>query len=209
MTGWKPVPARFNINRLMTHMPDNPPRLDPQRSALLVVDLQQRLVPVMSEPERLIRRARLLVRGAQALGVPLLVTEQYPQGLGHTVTGIAEHFDSPVCIESKTRFSACTEPIMGHLERLKPEGIVVAGVEGHVCVLSTCLGLIGAGYRVFAAWDAIDARSPLDIQAARERLFQAGAVPTTAESVLFEWLGGAGSPGFKAVQALAREAGPY
>lgn len=187
--------------------PDNLPRLAPQRSALLVVDLQERLVPVMSEPERLIGRAQLLVRGTQAIGVSLLVTEQYPQGLGHTVPALAEHFDKPVCIEAKTRFSAATDTVLGHLKRLGIESVVVAGVEAHVCVLGTCLDLMAAGYGVFPAWDAIDARSPVDGQAARDRLTQAGAVPTTAESVLFEWLGDAGSPQFKAVQALVRESG--
>lgn len=183
----------------------NPTRLDPQRSALLVVDLQQRLIPVMRDQDRLVRRAARLVQGAQILGVPLMVTEQYPRGLGHTIDQIARHFVQPRCVVEKTRFSACIEPVQNHLQQAKTRSVVVIGIEAHVCVLGTCLDLLSAGYTVFAAWDAISSRREEDQRAARERLIHAGVVPTTVESALFEWLLDADDTRFRQVQALIRD----
>lgn len=180
------------------------PRLVAENSALLVVDVQDRLVPVMRDPKRLIRRTARLVQGAHLLGVPLLVTEQYPRGLGDTVDEVARHFVNPHCFEEKTRFSACIDPVRTQLELIDAESVVVAGVEAHVCILGTCLDLLEAGYHVFPAWDAISARRAEDKAAARERLTMAGAVPTTVESVLMEWLRDAGDSRFRAVQNLIK-----
>ncbi|MFN3166804.1 MAG: isochorismatase family protein [Phycisphaeraceae bacterium] len=188
----------------MTQPITKPPRLVAERSALLVVDVQDRLVPVMRDPKRLIRRAARLVQGAHLLGVPLLVTEQYPRGLGDTVDEIARHFVNPHCIEEKTRFSACIDPVRTQLELIEAEAVVVAGIEAHVCILGTCLDLLEAGYRVFPAWDAISSRRAEDKYAARERLSMAGAVPTTVESALMEWLADAGDSRFRAVQHLIK-----
>ena len=182
----------------------NPPRLVADRSALLIVDVQDRLVPVMRDPKRLIRRAARLVQGAHLLGVPLMVTEQYPRGLGDTVDELARHFVNPHCFEEKTRFSACIEPVRTQLELIGAEAVVVAGIEAHVCILGTCLDLLDAGYRVFPAWDAISSRRAEDKAAARERLTMAGAVPTTVESVLMEWLVDASDGRFRQVQNLIK-----
>lgn len=183
---------------------NNPPRLDPDRSAVLLVDVQERLVPVMRDRERLIRRAARLVQGSHILGIPLLVTEQYPRGLGETVDEIARHFVDPHCIEEKTRFSACIEPVQTQLELIGAQSVVVAGIEAHVCILGTCLDLLEAGYKVFPAWDAISSRRAEDKHAARERLMLAGAVPTTVESALLEWLADASDSRFRQVQNLIK-----
>jgi len=188
----------------MTQPIPKPPRLVAERSALLVVDVQERLVPVMRDPKRLIRRTARLVQGAHLLGVPLLVTEQYPRGLGDTVDEIARHFVNPHCIEEKTRFSACVEPVRTQLELIEAESVVVAGIEAHVCILGTCLDLLEAGYRVFPAWDAISSRRAEDKYAARERLTTSGALPTTVEAALMEWLADAGDGRFRAVQNLIK-----
>lgn len=188
----------------MSNKNNIPPRLAAEDSALLVIDIQERLVPVMHEQDRLIRRAGRLVKGAHLLDVPTLVTEQYPRGLGDTVTNVARYFVNPLCIEEKTRFSACIEPVRTQLELAGVNSVVVTGIEAHVCVLATCLDLIEAGYKVFPVWDAISSRRSEDILAARERLTQAGAVPTTVESVLFEWLGDANDNRFRSVQELIR-----
>ena len=182
----------------------NLPRLLPDHSALLVVDIQERLVPVMRDRQRLIRRAARLVQGAHLLGIPLLVTEQYPRGLGETVEEIARHFVDPHCIEQKTRFSACIEPVQTQLELLGARSVVVAGIEAHVCILGTCLDSLEAGCTVFPAWDAISSRRAEDKHAARERLTMAGAVPTTVESVLLEWLADASDRRFRQVQNLIK-----
>lgn len=182
----------------------SPPRLRPSRSALLIVDIQQRLVEVMRERDQLVRRSARLVQGAHIMGIPLLVTEQYPRGLGDTVNELSRHFVTPHCIESKTGFSACIEPVRTQLELLEIDSVVVAGIEAHVCVLGTCLDLLDAGYQVFPAWDAISSRRAEDKHAAYHRLRMAGAVPTTVESVLLEWVGDASDERFRQVQELIK-----
>lgn len=180
-----------------------PCRLLPYRSALLIVDLQYRLVQVMHERDKLKRRAARLVQGSNILGIPQLVTEQYPRGLGETIEEVAR-FIKPQCIEEKTRFSAYIHPIRQRLSELNVDSVVIAGVEAHVCVLRTCLDLMQAGYRVYPVWDAISSRREEGKQAARERLTQAGAVPTTVESALFEWLGDADDSRFSKIQELIK-----
>jgi nicotinamidase-related amidase len=178
-----------------------PSRLLPYRSALMVVDLQYRLVQVMHDRNRLRRRASRLVQGSNILGIPQLVTEQYPRGLGDTIEDVARHL-VPQAIEEKTRFSAYIHPIREKLNELDVDSVVICGVEAHVCILRTCLDLIQAGYRVYPVWDAISSRRPEDKEAARERLTQAGAIPTTVEAALFEWLGDADDSRFRQIQEL-------
>ena len=180
-----------------------PSRLLPYRSVLLIVDLQYRLVQVMHERTKLRRRASRLVQGSNILGIPQLVTEQYPRGLGETIEDVAR-YTRPQCIEEKTRFTAYIHPIRQRLNELDVDSVVIAGVEAHVCVLRTCLDLMHAGYRVYPVWDAISSRRAEDKQAARERLTQAGAVPTTVESALFEWLGDADDSRFSMIQDLIK-----
>lgn len=180
------------------------PRLVPERSALLVVDMQERLIPVMRDRDRLVRRAARLIQGAQLIGVPLLVTLQYPRGLGEMIDEISRHVIDPHCIEEKTRFSACIDRVKTQLELLDVDSVVVVGVEAHVCILGTCLDLMEAGYQVFPAWDAISSRRAEDKFAARERLNFAGAVPTTVESALLEWVGDASDRRFRKVQELIK-----
>jgi len=187
---------------------DSPARLDRARSAVVLVDMQERLVPAMRKADRLVTRADRLLEAAGLLEVPVLVTEQYPKGLGATVPALAGHLEGAVCVEAKTRLSAAIDPVIGHLRRLGAQSVVLAGIEAHVCVLATGLDLLAAGYQVFPVWDAIGSRSAGDGQAARERLTQAGAVPGTLESVLFEWVGDAADPRFKAVQTLIRDLEP-
>lgn len=187
----------------MSDTPRKPSRLLPYRSALLVVDLQYRLVQVMHDRKKLRRRASRLVQGSNILGIPQLVTEQYPRGLGDTIEEVARHI-VPQCIEEKTRFSAYIHPIRERLRELDVDSVVIAGVEAHVCVLRTCLDLMHAGYRVYPVWDAISSRRIEDKEAARDRLTQAGAVPSTVESVLFEWLGDADDSRFHLIQELIK-----
>lgn len=180
-----------------------PSRLLPYRSALLIVGMQYRLVQVMHDRKRLKRRASRLVQGSNILSIPQLVTEQYPRGLGETIEEVARYI-RPQCIEEKTRFTAYIHPIRERLNELDVESVVIAGVEAHVCVLRTCLDLMQAGYRVYPAWDAISSRRPEDKEAARERLTQAGAIPTTVEAALFEWLGDADDSRFRKISDLIK-----
>ena len=169
------------------------------RSRLLLVDLQERLVPVIPDREALIARCRLLAQGAQILSVPIHITEQYPKGLGTTIPEIVEFAaDRP----AKTRFS-CTE-CLGWLPPgpEDPFQIVVAGIEAHVCILQTVLDLLALGYQVHVADDAVSDRIELDQQIALRRMELSGAVLTTVEAVLFEWCEVAGTTEFKAISKL-------
>ncbi len=185
------------------------PRLDPHRSALLVIDLQERLMPVIHEKTTCIRRAARLAEGAAALSVPRFVTEQYSRGLGATVPEIAKHLDHDVtAYEDKTRFSACVGRISGMLETLGIKSVVLVGVETHICVLFTALDLLDQGFTVAVCEDATSSRRPVDKHAAMQRMVQAGVLPTTVESALFEWVGDAASERFKAIQSILRSNTP-
>lgn len=181
------------------------PRLDPHRSALLVIDVQDRLMPVIDENATVIRRAARLAEGAAALSVPRFVTEQYARGLGATVPALAKFLNHDVtAYEDKTAFSACVGRISGMLETLGVRSVVLVGVEAHVCVLFTALDLLDQGFTVAVCNDAIGSRRAVDKQAAWQRMIQAGVIPTTVESVLFEWTGDASSDRFKAVRDIIR-----
>lgn len=170
-----------------------------QSSRLLLVDLQERLVPVIPDRETLLARCRLLAQGARILEIPIDATEQYPKGLGGTLPEIAEFV--PLRPE-KVRFS-CTDCLgwnpPGPDERFQ---IVVAGIEAHVCVQQTVLDLLSLGYQVQVPVDAVSSRNDLDKQVAFRRMELSGATITTTEAVLFEWCEAAGTPEFKAISKL-------
>ena len=170
-------------------------------AALLIIDVQERLIAAMNPArvDRLVNRTLAAIDGAKALGMPIIVTEQYPKGLGPTVPELAEFAaDRP----AKTRFS-CAE-CLGWLPPSpeEPFQIVVAGIEAHVCILQTVLDLLALGYQVHVAVDAVSDRIELDMQISLRRMELSGAVLTTAETVLFEWCEVAGTPEFKAISKL-------
>lgn len=177
-----------------------------EESLLLVVDVQLRLVPSMPQDvyAAVLRRIRLLSAGATLLGVPIITTEQYPQGLGVTVPELADACRGGVI--EKSSFGCCGEPAF--LEALKGRGksqIIVTGMEAHVCVYQTVLGLLEAGYRVQLVADAICSQRKPDYLVARSNAAAAGAVVTTAETVLFQWLRTSQAAEFRAVSALLKQ----
>ncbi len=178
--------------------------IERRRSQLLVVDVQERLLPVMHDADAVIRGATLLIEGARRLDVPVLASEQYPRGLGPTVEEIRRLVPDDAVLE-KLAFSCAADP--GVRDRVgaadRPE-IVVCGIEAHVCVLQTALGFAEAGYRVFVVGDAISSRSPHSVAAAKERLGMNGVAVVTCEMVLFEWLAVAGTPEFKDLSRLIK-----
>ncbi|MEH3144725.1 MAG: isochorismatase family protein [Methylobacterium frigidaeris] len=176
------------------------PLLSRARSSLLVIDLQARLMPAIADGAGVAGQAARLVRGAETLGVPVLLTEQNPKGLGATVPelGAGTH---PVL--AKREFSATlAEGFSAHLPE-RPQ-VVVAGCEAHVCVLQTVAGLIGSGRRVFVVEDAVGSRAPASKAAALRRMAAHGAEIVTVEMVLFEWLESAADPSFRDVLALVK-----
>ena len=170
-------------------------------AVLLLIDLQERLLPAICDGEVVVARATRLAEAAGLLGVPVRATEQYPAGLGPTVPPLAAY---PQAVLAKTTFSAAEDPGFSGLLPAGTSEIVVAGCEAHVCVLQTVLGLLGHGRRVVVAADAVGSRHPDDRTAALDRARQHGAEIVTSEMVLFEWLRDARHPKFREVQKLLK-----
>lgn len=173
-------------------------------SSLLVVDIQERLAPAIWERDRLIVNAGILMRAAEDLSVPVLLSEQYPQGLGGSVEQIAA-LAPPDSVISKIQFSCMgNTEFASRFESLQRSQAVVVGMESHVCVLQTVDGLLEAGKDVFVVEDAVSSRTQRNHIAALERMRAAGAVIVTTEMVVFEWLGQAGTPQFRRLSALIK-----
>jgi nicotinamidase-related amidase len=180
--------------------------LDASASQLVLIDIQDRLLPAMADEGSVVRHAAILVEAARRLRVPITATEQYPRGLGPTVGALRERFAGDVFVAPKLAFSALRDTTVA--ERLASEAgrrqLVIAGVEAHVCVLQSALDAVAAGYGVFVVRDAVSSRAAVSVETALGRLMQAGASVVTTEMVLFEWLGVAGTEDFKALSALIR-----
>ncbi len=181
----------------------SPELLHRSSSRLLIVDVQVKLVASLEEStqKRLLEACRFLVEGARTMGIPVIATEQYPQGLGPTVSSLTEFANSR---PTKKRFSAveCSGlPTAADDDRFQ---VVVAGMETHVCVLQTVLDLLASGYQTFVALDAVSARRSIDHEVAIQRMANSGAIITTAESALFEWCESAESPEFKQLSSLVK-----
>jgi nicotinamidase-related amidase len=184
----------------------SPSLLDKKTSALLVVDVQLKLVPFVQEPNRLTWNIRRLLDAASIFEIPRSATEQYPKGLGATVRELADLLGS---IPEKLRFSCSEcESLFREWRGLGHDKIVVTGIETHVCVQQTVLDLLHAGIQTYVVADAVSARGLLDHEIALRRMEKCGATITTTESVMFEWCQAAGSPEFKKISALVRETPP-
>jgi nicotinamidase-related amidase len=172
-------------------------------SRLLIIDVQEKLLPLIPVEEKLIGNCRRLIVGADVLGVPTFGTEQYPKGLGPTTPILAELLDH---LLEKRRFSSAEVLNWGMAAEQDDDRdqIVVAGLEAHVCVQQTSLDLLAQGYRVFIPADAVASRYKLDWQVALGRLSDSGAIITTTESVLFEWCEVAGTPEFRQISKLIK-----
>ncbi len=179
------------------------PFIEPGTCVLLVVDYQERLLPAIHEAAACVEAGRRMIEAARVLQVPILVTEQYPRGLGPTSAIIREALAGAPVIE-KSRFSGCVEETIAALRRLARPFVLVVGTEAHVCVQQTVLELLKLGYTPVVCADAIGSRRPLDRDIAIARMRQAGAIITTTESAIFELLGQAGTEAFKAVLAIVK-----
>lgn len=178
-------------------------KLTSPHASLLVIDLQEKLVPVMTEPAPLLKNAERLIRVASLLQIPTIATEQYPAGLGPTVAAIKEALDTIVPFE-KLLFSACTPAVSEAMAGIGRKQIIVTGIEAHVCVQQTALDLLQGGYGVWLCADAVSSRRAYDRDIALERMRDAGVIITTTESVIFELLGQAGTDQFKQVLKLIK-----
>jgi nicotinamidase-related amidase len=185
-------------------MPERAKLLDRKRTLLLVVDVQARLAPVIAGHETVIANCARLIEGCRLLGVPLLVSEQYPKGLGPTVDQLRGLLRDDEVLE-KISFSCLRDREIK--ERLAESGrdtLLVCGMEAHVCVTQSVLDALDEGYHVQVAADAVGSRSPENRRVALERLAQEGATVTTTESALFELLKAAGTDEFKQISKLVK-----
>jgi nicotinamidase-related amidase len=181
----------------------HPTKMSPADTALLVIDVQDKLLAKIPAADALVRDIAFLVDAARLLDLPVFATEQYPRGLGPTAAALAERLPQR---PDKVAFSCCAVPAVAQgLERGGRPKVVLAGIETHVCVLGTALDLLGAGYRVYLPVDAVASRYPVDHEYALRRVERAGAILATAETCVFEWVGGADHPQFKKVSALVQE----
>lgn len=165
---------------------------------LVVVDVQEKLVPAIHDGARVVDNCAWLVRLAQRLGVPVALTEQYPQGLGPTVEPLRA-LVPPSAIGPKVAFSCATGVCLDGLPGSDRSQVVLCGTEAHVCVLQSALGLVAAGREVFVVADAVGSRDPENRQLALERMRAAGAAVVSREMVAFEWLAEAGTERFRAI----------
>lgn len=178
--------------------------IDRSEAVLVVVDVQERLAAVMDQREKVMSNCRRLVEGAKILGIPTIVSEQYPKGLGPTeedLRGALSPYDPVV----KMSFSCCGEPsFMERIRALDSKKVVLCGMETHVCVLQTALGLLRDGKDVHLAADAVCSRTKSNWGIGIEFMRDAGTVITSTETVLFQLLGEAGTGEFKAISKLVK-----
>lgn len=171
--------------------------LDAEDSLLLVVDIQERLIPAIHDHKRVLDNTLWLIGVAQALEVPILASEQYPQGLGHSDPALLELLPEESIME-KTHFSCAASPqCAARIRELHRRQVVITGMEAHVCVLQTALGLLNQDHEVFIAADAVSSRRPEDAELALVRLRGEGAHVVSREMVAFEWLQEAGTDRFR------------
>lgn len=178
-------------------------RLDRSEVALLVVDVQERLCRAMDEARlaRLMNRSLALVQGARVLGLPIVYTEQYPKGLGHTLEPLRAALENTPRIEKLTFSSALPEVLSAFMGRKR---ILIAGMETHICVFQTVRDLAQKGYVPYVCRDAVISRTDEDRLAGLGLAEQVGAVLTSTEAALFDMLGVAGTAEFKAISAAVK-----
>jgi nicotinamidase-related amidase len=200
--GSKPAEKTENCHEL----PRSPELMGREDSALLVIDVQEKLVEILPDRKRIVWNIRRLLDAAKTLGVAIAGTEQYPDRLSPTVPELKERIGTA---PDKLCFSA---GVRGEIfERWKNEGryrVLVCGIETHVCVLQTALDMAAAGFETYVAVDAVGARYSVDHDTALRRMESAGVILTTTETAFFEWCRTAEAPEFKAISALAKERPP-
>lgn len=174
-----------------------------QTAQTVVIDLQERILPAMSDPDQLLHRSVQLIKGLKILGVPILTTQQYTKGLGDTVLPVRQALGSFSPIE-KMSFDCLAEQNFCNALDVNRSDVIVCGIETHICVQQTILSLIERGFRVFLAADAVDSRNPFDKEIALRRIIQEGAKLATVESLLFELLKKAGGEKFKSISRLVK-----
>ena len=182
-------------------------RIKKEETAALFIDLQERLIPAMRNGAETVQRNAMLLAGLGALSVPAVFLRQYPKGLGDIVPELREGAGADAPFDKLAYSAMMDEAIAEKLAQLRESGIrniLVTGVEGHICVLQTCIDLVAAGFQPLLVADCVASRSKFDLDMALHRAIQEGALITTAEAALFELCQTAGTDAFKTIAKLVR-----
>ena len=174
-----------------------------EEAVLFVIDIQERLVPVMKYRDQVIQNSQVLITAATEMGFPVIATEQYPKGLGRTVPELLDRLGAE-SIFAKNSFTAYTDEVKGALAKLGRKKVLVTGMETHVCVFQTVRDLLGDGYHVFAVKDAVASRTKENYLNGLDLMQSLGAVVTNTETAVFDLLKVSGTPEFKVMSKLIK-----
>ena len=177
--------------------------LNRENAVVMIIDIQERLVPVMKYKDEVINNNKILIQASNEMDIPIIYTEQYPKGLGHTIVELEEIIENGKKFE-KINFSAINEEVRSTLETLKRKKIVITGMETHVCVFQTVRDLILDGYEVFVVKDAVASRTKGNYLNGLEQMKDMGAVITNTETIVFDLLKQAGTSEFKTMSKLIK-----
>ncbi|WP_346855179.1 hydrolase [uncultured Draconibacterium sp.] len=179
-------------------------RITKENTVGLIIDMQERLFPVMNEKEALLKSCQTLVEGLGTLSIPLVVSQHYTKGLGETLPEIKELITDFEYIEKKDFSCWDTPEIADKLNELEAKNIIICGIESHVCVLQTAVDLKAAGLNPIVVMDCVSSRSEANKEMAKERFRAEGIMMTSYESILFELTRSAGAPEFRAISKLVK-----
>ena len=183
--------------------------LDRERTTLVLIDVQEGYRSALYAWDRVCAVSGLLLRGAAVLGVPVVATEQYPRGLGHTAGEVAAHLPPGHLMVQKMTMSCCgAQDFVARLAEIGRPQVLVAGIETHACVNQTVHDLLALGHQVHVARDATSSRRPPDVEPAWDKMRAAGMLPCTSEQALLELVRSAEAPEFKALQRMLKEFAP-
>ena len=179
-------------------------RITKENTVGLMIDMQERLFPVMNEKETLLKNCQILYKGLVELNIPQVISQQYTKGLGETLPEITAIFENFEYIEKKD-FSCWDAPeIKAKLQELGAKNIIISGIESHVCVLQTAVDMKEAGLNPIVVMDCVSSRSAANYELAKERFRAEGITMTSYESILFELTRSAGAPEFRAISKLVK-----
>ncbi len=180
------------------------PRLIPSRCALLVIDLQERMMPSIHDADATIANTIAMIEIAKLLSIPILTTEQNPNGLGKTVASVATALSGTTPAFAKTQFSAMTKEVDAHLKQLGRSDILLCGVETHICVLQTALDLLASGRQPTLIADAVSSSEPMQGNHAIRRLERGGALTSGVLTASYELMQDSLHPAFKSVLGIVK-----
>lgn len=177
--------------------------LNREETVLLVIDIQEKLVPVMKYKDQVINNTNILISASKAMNFPVIATEQYPKGLGRTVPELLQLVEED-SIFSKNSFTAYTDEVKNALESFGRKKVIITGMETHVCVFQTVRDLINDGYSVFLVKDAVASRTETNYLNGLELMSSLGAVITNTETAVFDLLKVSGTPEFKLMSKMIK-----